>query len=396
MIGTRISRDNPGVKYAVNQACKKNRAQFVYMHPIDDIALNDKYTQFIKYEVGSEEGVIALLASYLIKEAPEEYEEYLEDLDIGHLSGESSVGEEELELLEQNFKTASNKTLIIGEDLYAHPQAANIASLVGLIDRYTDFDVVIIPSQTNTLGVSLICDLDDEIQDNNTKSIGYNEYGNFIISDNGTGDLQVPALNQQEGTITSIDKRVLNTNAALNFDGYCLNDIVNEFLEYEKEYTIYYTSKLPLDKGYKDIEFDSLKNGYDKYGNDLRGYYLDVDNIAANNITLEEVDDIDTYNGTVIYRCEPLHQFNKNTAKSLLLQTNNSLRGSAAFATAAKIKDGDTVNIICDGQSRTKKFKIDTAIRGTVALYPTYDDDIDSNIIFSGYRFKQVQIEKVG
>jgi len=392
-IGTRISVDNPGIKYAINIATKKQRAKFVYMHPIDDILLQDKYTQFIKYEVGSEEGVIALLASYLIKEAPKNYKDYLEDLDIGYLSGETSVGEEELELLEQKFSKAKNKTLVIGEDLYNHPQASNIAKLVGLIDRYTDFDVVLIPSQTNTLGVGLICSLDDEI---GNKVVGYNEIGDFIISDNDTANLQVPALNQQEGTFINIDKKVVNTNVALNFEGYCLNDIVNEFLQYPVENTIDYTSCLPLDKGFKEISsFDDLKNGYDKYGNDLRGYYLKTTTeTTINEVVLDEVEDINTYNGTVVYRCEPLNQFNKNTAKSLLLQTNNSLRGSTAFATAAKIKDGDVVNIIYKSQTQTKKFKIDSSIRGTVALYPTFDDGLMDNLISSGYRFKQVQIKR--
>jgi len=393
MVGTRISRDNPGVKYSVNIACKKNRAQFVYMHPIDDIALQNKYTQFIKYEAGSEEGVIALLASFLIQNIPEELKSYFDDLDIGYLSGESSVGEEELELLVTRFKTKKNKTLIIGEDLYGHPQASNIAKIVGLIDRCTDFEVVLIPSATNTLGVSLICTLDEVV---GSKVVGYNELGNFTISDNGSGDLQVPALNQQEGTFVSVDKKVINTNVALGFDGYCLNDILNEFLEYTKEYTIDYTSQLPINKGFKDISFDNLGNGYDKYGKDLRGYSLaSNDNLEVNLIELDEISDINTYNGTVIYRCEPLHHFNKNTAKSLQLQSNNGLRGSSSFATAAKIKNGDIINIIYGGKTMMKKFKLDSTIKGTIALYPTYDDGLTDDKVPSGYRFKQVKIEKV-
>ncbi len=391
MLGTRIAVDNPSVKYSLNQASNYNRAQFIYMHSIDDLTLHDKYTQFIKYEVGSEEGVMALLASYLIKEAAPEHKDYLKDLDIGYLSGETSVGEEELELIEQRFIRTKNKVLIIGEDLYGHPKALNIAKIVGLVDKYTDFDVVLIPPQTNTLGVSLICDLDDEA---GSKIVGYNELGDFTISDNGSGDLQIPALNQQEGTFTSIDKRVLNTNAALNFDGYCLNDIVNEFVDNKQENTIDYTSQLPVNKGFKDINFDDLNNGYDKHGVDLRGYYLTTSKLDIQEITLDEIEDINTYNGTVIYRCEPLHQFNKNTHKSLLLKTNNSLRGSAAFATAAKIKNGDTVNVIYGSQSQVKKFKIDTSIRGTVGIYPTFDDDLIDNLINRGYRFKQVQIER--
>ncbi|MEA2049382.1 MAG: 2Fe-2S iron-sulfur cluster-binding protein [Campylobacterota bacterium] len=393
MLGTRISRDNPGVKYAVNIATKKQRAQFIYMHPIDDIALQSKYTQFVKYEAGSEEGVLALLAYYLIKDCPSDIKDYLEDLDIGNLSGESSVGEEELESIVKKLIRRENKTLIIGEDIYRHEYSDNIATLVGLIDKYTDFDIVLIPSSTNTLGVSLICDLDEE-NENNLKIVGYNEVGDFIISDNGTGDLQVPALNQQEGTFVDIDKKVVNTNVALSFDGYCLNDIINEFLDIKVEHSIDYTPLLPVDKGFKSIGFDDLKNGYNKYGKDLRGYTLDEIEVDVK-VNLQEISDINTYNGTVIYRCEPLHQFNKNTGTSLKLQTNISLRGSSAFATAAKIKDGDTVNIVYGNQITQKSFKIDTTIRGTIALYPTYNDGITNDLINSGYRFKQVQIQKV-
>ena len=393
MIGTRISRDNPGIKYAVNIATKTNRAQFIYMHPIDDIALGNKYTQFIKYEVGSEEGVVAMLASYLIENIPLNYKSYFDDLDIGYLSGESSVGEEEFDELKQKLARSKKQTLIIGEDIYRHPQALNIARLVGLIDRFTSFDVHIIPSQTNTLGVALICDLDESCDG---KIIGYNEFGDFILSDNGKGDFNIPALNQQEGTFTSLDRRVLNTNAALNFQGYCLNDIANELMEIKDcDYTIHYTPFLPQDKGYRAVKFDDMDNGYNKYGADLRGYCISNEKIDAQDIALDEIADINTFNGSVIYRCEPLHQFNKNTAKSLQLQTNKSLRGGDAFAIAAKIKDGDTIKITYKDQTVIKTFKKDSTIKGTVALYPTFDNDLVEDIIDSGYRFKQVQIQKV-
>ena len=394
MIGTRISRDNPVVKYSVNIATKKQRADFIYMHPIDDIALQNKYNQFVKYEVGSEEGVMAMLASYLITELPDELKEYFEELDIGYLSGECSVGEEEFEQVVHKLRRRKNKILILGEDLLGHPRASHIAKLAGCINRYTDFKVVIIPSQTNTLGVSLICDLDNEPTG---KSVGYNEEADFVISSGGVGDIEVPALNQQEGTFVNLDKKVVNTNVALKFDGYCLNDIANTILQDRKENTIEYTSQLPQSKGFLNIDFDSMKNGYDKRGKDLRGYSLNLGIIEKrdNKISLEEVEDIETFNGTVIYRCEPLHQFNKNTGKSLLLQTNKQLRGSASFATAAKIKDGDEVNISYNNQIIKKVFKIDKNIKGTVALYPTFDNDFHNDLVEVGYRFKKVQIQKV-
>ena len=392
LVGTRISRDNPGVKYNINIATKKQGAQFIYMHPIDDVALHNKYTQFVKYEVGSEEAILAMLAYYFIDDIPEQYKSYFDDIDIGYLSGESSVGEEEFELIKTKLLRRKSKTLIIGTDIYSHPRANNIAKLVGLIDKYTDFNIMLIPSQTNSLGVSLICDLDDEIKGN---VVGYNELGDYTISNIGEGNFAVPALNQQEGTFTNIDLKVLNTNAALPFDGYCLNDIANEILDDTKKYTIDYTQELPSANGYQNIPFDNLQNGYDKYGNDLRGYILNSQDIATSTVELEEIEELDSYNGSVIYRCEPLHQFNKATAKSLLLKSDSHLRGSASFATAAKIQAGDMVSIQYNGQTTQRMFKIDTTIKGTIALYPTFDNGLSDDLIPLGYRYKQVKIKKV-
>ncbi len=394
MLGTKVFNDNPALKYSVNIATKKQRAEFIYMHPMDDKVLHGKYSKFVKYEVGSEEGVLALLASYLIKDIPVELKEYFDDLDIGYLSGESSVGEEEFEDIVKRLIRRKNKTLVVGEDLYGHERASNIAKLVGLIDKCTDFDVMIIPSQTNTLGVSLISNLDDNIS-SGEKVVGYNEFGNFIIGNTQQATLQMPSLNQQEGTFVNIDKKLVNTNVALGFDGYCLNDLVNEFLEVKAQYTVDYTNTLPLEKGFKNINFDTLKNGYDKYGNDLRGYVLNTNSCDIDNSSLEEILDINTYNGTVVYRCEPIFQFNQNTAKALLLKSKDTLTGSRSFATAAKIKDGDKVSISYNNSYTTKVFKVDKHLKGTIALYPTYNDELNDDLIPSGYRFKQVQIQKV-
>ncbi len=149
-------------------------------------------------------------------------------------------------------------------------------------------------------------------------------------------------------------------------------------------------------KGFKDIKFDDMLNGYNKYGDDLRGYKLNcVELHSDKKVELDDISDMNSYNGTVIYRCEPLHQFNHNTAKSLLLQTNKDLRGSASFAIAAKIKDRDTIDITYDGLTIRKRFKKDQTIKGTIALYPTFDDGITEDKIPCGYRFKQVKITKV-
>ncbi|MBI3873583.1 MAG: ferredoxin, partial [Arcobacter sp.] len=309
-----------------------------------------------------------------------------------YLSGESSVGEEEIEAIKNRFERKKEKTLIVGTDIYGHPNGINIAKLVALLEKYSDFKVLLMPPFTNTLGVALLCDLDPKTEG---KVVGYNELGDYIISKGGNGHFNVPALNQQEGTFTSIDLKVVNTNAALPFDGFCLNDLANEILDKKKKYTIDYTELLGNKKEFKAIKFDDMKNGFDKYGNDLRGYSLNKFEIETRIEMPNEVEELETYNGSVVYRCEPLHQFNRATGKSLLLQSDTHLRGSAAFATAAKIKAGDKVNIIYGNQVKTKMFKVDTTIKGTIALYPTFDDGLSDDLIPLGYRFKRVKIEKV-
>ena len=145
-IGTRVVTDNPKFEAYVNRMIKNEGCEFIYMHPIDDVSLQEKYTQYIKYEAGSEEGVLALLALFLITNAPIEYKDYLEDLDIGYLSGESSVGEEEFELLAENLASKKEITLIIGDDITEHENFENISKLIRIIDLYTDINVVLLNS----------------------------------------------------------------------------------------------------------------------------------------------------------------------------------------------------------------------------------------------------------
>ena len=108
-----------------------------------------------------------------------------------------------------------------------------------------------IPTLTNTLGVSLINELSD---DEGKFSIGYNTKGDFTLSAIGDGDLDMPAINQQEGTLTSINKRVNPTNAAIGYGGYELNDIAKA-LGLESDNTIDYTCELPTSKGFKAEAF---------------------------------------------------------------------------------------------------------------------------------------------
>jgi len=389
IIGTRIATDNPGVRYALTTASRHNGAKIVYAHSMEDALMQNTVTQLMKYEVGTEEGVIALLAYEILKDADlsKKNRDFFDELDLGYLGAESNIGEEELTQMTDSFVRAKNKVLIVGNDLMAHDKADNIAKLVAMIEKYSEFSVVIVPNEVNTLGVSLIntLDIDEDVID----VVGYNAHGNFVISSLEFANLSIPALNQQEGTFVSIDNRVLPTNVALAFDGYTLNDLASEF-GIKHENTVDCTALLSVDAGFKNINFDSLENFLTAYGDDERGYLLDEVKCKVN-VQLEPIDELPEFNGTVIYNSNPVLQFNAYTAKTSQLERDTSLRGSAQFAAAAKISDGDKVEVKYGSKTIIREFKLDDELKGTIALNPTFDIGHDA----SRYRFEKSKIVRV-
>lgn len=76
-----------------------------------------EHTHQINYEVGTEEGVIALICNAL---CPKQY-----DIDLGYLSAESNVGEEELEEL-LSFINHQDFNLVLTQDFLIHPHFSQI------------------------------------------------------------------------------------------------------------------------------------------------------------------------------------------------------------------------------------------------------------------------------
>ncbi len=390
VLGTRINDDSPTLKYHINMASKWQRARVAYMHPIEDSEMQHIVTQFIKYEAGSEEGAAALLAHTLLADAdiPESVRSVLDDLDIGNLSAESNIGEEELEALRKSLLKRHGFSLVVGEDLYAHPRAEQIAAWVALLERYAGFNVICVPPAGNAIGVSLICDLDEVAEG---KTVGYNVKADFTLSALGNGDLDMPALNQQEGTLTTVDKRVVPMHVALPYGGYVLNDIANA-LGLKATYTIDYTVQLPQVAGFKAVAFDDLPEYFDMVGNEHRGYLLAPQEVAEE-LALEEVGELDTFDGAVVYRCNPEDHFSPFTAKSPLLAQEAVLTGSQQFATVTKLKDGEHISFEIDGVRFERMFKIDTEMKGTIALNPTFDMGLSASLL-SSYRFSRLSFEK--
>ncbi|RLA75968.1 MAG: ferredoxin, partial [Epsilonproteobacteria bacterium] len=232
-------------------------------------------------------------------------------------------------------------------------------------------------------------ELDDEASG---ETIGYNTTGDFVLSALGEGDLDMPALNQQEGTFTSIDKRIVPTHVALPYGGYVLNDIMNA-LGLKEQYTIDYTKMLPEKQGFSNIEFDALPDYFDITGKEHRGYLLKTVKREKSE-KLEAIFTLPDYDGVVLYRCNEDNQFSAFTGKTKQLKSDAKLRGSEQFASVAKLKEGDSVKYTLQGIVYQRVFTIDTSMKGTVAINPDYDKGLSSASV-SYYRFSQPKLERM-
>jgi len=410
-VGTAIKTDSPNAGYAFNNALSMNKGAGLYFHPVAD-PIVDGYSKnllSLNHKVGTEEAVLYLILDLFGKNLPIETADYLKSF---HTTCKQTVGEGEeakeievdenllfkiigiadfSEKLPKLLAKKDSFSLIAGEDLYNHPKSKNLAKLLGLIQKYTDFRVVIIPSQTNTLGVSIICDLS---KNRGKFTLGYNVKADVTLSALGKGDLDMPALNQQEGTFTSMNKRVVPTNAALPYNGYCLNDIANE-LGLDAEFTIDYTAKLPTRRGFKAVAFDSLPNEFTRAGVENRGYLLSSKIVTCK----DEVDEISETKAmnSPLYLANPVQQFSAFTNRAHQLNQAGSLYASSEFLEKRELKSGDMVVVKgSDGVKLTVRVEVDLMISGDIPYLPTFDTKLNAKQFFpNGYRFADVSIEGV-
>ncbi len=448
-VGTAIKSDNPNARYALNNSLTVNKGAALYFHPLSDPIIDGlgKSIVSIKHKPLQEEAVlylildlfadkeklpsevVAYLASYhatktitveeTIKETivevvksmklseetgvEEEVEEEVSKVVPKKISKEVEVDDNKLfelvgagkdfsDTLEKLLAKKDSFSLVVGADLYAHPHAKNLARLVALIEKYSAFKLVMIPSLTNTLGVALINELSNEF---GKYTIGYNTKGDFTLSALGDGDFHMPSMNQQEGTLTSINKRVNPTNAALSYGGYTLNDIANA-LGLKAENTISYTPCLPTSKGFKPEKFDDLPNHYTNAGQEVRGYELE--NVAVPHAKDESVEKIETLlslGESLIYLVNPVRQFNEFTNKATNLDEVSGVYMSEEYLGKSDFNEGERVRIKSDKGEIVATIVSDNKIAGSIICLPTFDSKLNSEALFSGYRFNTASIERV-
>jgi len=436
-VGSSLRNDNPNARYAFNNVQKMNKGAGLYFHPVGDnlVPTFGKSVEVFTHRVGLEEAALYLILDLFAdkEQLPSDVKAYIDSFkssatktvkekvmkDVSETVIDEETGEEKVvtkkvpemvekevtveknglvellgkdadafaESFEKMMKKKESFSLIVGEDLYFHEKAENIAKLIALIEKTSSVRVAMIPPKTNSLGVALICDLDD---DASGYTVGYNENGDFKLSALGDGDLDMPAMNQQEGTLTNMHKRVTPTNAALEYNGYELNDLVQALVGGPKE-TIDWTVSLPVEKGFQALEFDSLPNGYLNDGTENRGYALTNTQSDTAEIKAEKIDESIALEGEIVYRCNPQRQFNDFSDKSHEIFEAFGLYASPAKAEAL----GQKVELDFGVRSITVDVVADDRMEGDIVALSDFKSAEDVYSLFGGSRYKTVTMRKV-
>jgi NADH-quinone oxidoreductase subunit G len=188
IFGCSIGTDSPILKHQVAISSKTNKSEVIYINPVEDVAIENIVTNFIKYEVGTENGVMAILANLFSNKSnlPQCVDEFFKEFDDGYVSSETNISENDKATLLRQIRRKKNKNIIVGSDIIYSPNYDQIATILGWLTLYADFDVTIVPPSVNTLGVSLICNLDASV---GNKVIGYDCSGDYVLSSFGSGDM---------------------------------------------------------------------------------------------------------------------------------------------------------------------------------------------------------------
>lgn len=136
VIGSLLSR-NASAAVSKMQACLNDGAKLIYLHTMEDPIFTPKSHFFSRYEVGSEEGVLALLAKNLLLHVTLPVSNYFDGLDEGYLSAESNVGEEEMETISALFQESQGTLIWLGEDIVKHPRYEQCVRLAKIVASYT-------------------------------------------------------------------------------------------------------------------------------------------------------------------------------------------------------------------------------------------------------------------
>ncbi|WP_300731931.1 NADH-quinone oxidoreductase subunit G [uncultured Helicobacter sp.] len=401
IIGSALNYQVPNLRYMLNNKLKLLKgSQAIYMHPLDDsltTSLSKKLTHIAYHPDALCVAVGSVALAYLMdnpsqdtetqmlqtllqpiiaskqsiskpitkeikktitttneagEEVKEEIAETIEEMQeeiIYQTLIDAHISMEHLNALAQMLKT--NPVLVLGADVYENANMQILAQILAILERKNVLKTIFIPPFANALGLAMICDLSPKESANEGFSIGFRDKGDFVCESNfisidsqmptspTTPDFILPALNQMEGTYTSIDCRILPLKPALPFNGYDLSDIAKAF-DMKGDYLIDYTSLIC------GCEFDDFKNEYLNDGTDMRGYRFKSLPLAPLDLPHSLPLTLPTYKQTFnAYKLHSPSQFNTYTAGSAHLQNKMGIYVSHALLQELGLEEGDSITL---------------------------------------------------
>lgn len=389
-LGSSVKTEIPLLRYTINNTLKLSKTtSLIYAHPIKDKLIESlsRNVFAIQYPAQADEVMLGALLmakdlnpdnilnaiygskktisktttkevkktiqpedpSEEAKEVVEKVEEIVELEHYGILE-ECSLDYDTFSRLKEMFASAKSPVIVIGQDIYEHKNAKNIAKMLRFLEQNTSTKTILIPPHTNSIGISLICNLQKDEQENQG-IVGIRANGNYLIDSDRVNvkneakqkvDFILPALNQLEATLVNFEHQLLPLKPALAYRGYDLSDIAQAF-GLGGESLIDYTHLLPKESGFNGTSFDCLKNYYANDGKDKRGYMLNMQD--KNDDTPSQIEPIKKPETTSFnaYFKYPQAQFSANTEASENLQTKIGIYTSKTNLTHLNLAEGQEI-----------------------------------------------------
>ncbi|MDO7253710.1 NADH-quinone oxidoreductase subunit G [Helicobacter cappadocius] len=443
-LGSSLKTEIPLLRYAINNALKLNKStSLIYAHPIKDGLIDKLGRNVISIQYPPQADEVILGALLLIKdlnpdnildtvykskkkiskttikevkktlpiedgstsEEPKEIIEKIEEvieLDYYGLLEECSLNYDKFIQLKEIFLSANAPILVIGQDVYQHKNAKNIAKMLSFLEKNTSVRIVLIPPQTNSVGISLICTLQEDKKDT-TEVVGIRSYGDYVIDSDRINtkneakhhvDFILPALNQIEATLSNFEYKLLPLKPAILYRGYDLSDIAQAF-GLSGESLVDYTHLLPKESGFEEIHYDCLKNYYCSNGEEKRGYVLNLDfvknhrnNTSDTILNSIEFPKIESFNAYFKY---PQAQFSPNTQASENLQTKTGIYTSKENLTKLNLTEGQEICLEKNGDEIIGNVYVDYDLNQDIfVISPSLDNEhIFKQSIFENLTLKE-------
>lgn len=381
--GSFLRYDSPNSSYKMNNALKIAKAGGLYFHHIHDEVLSAYSKNLLT--VLHDKNIDIEILHFLLNEFADENLPAWAKADKAELAKKIGLDLEAYSAL----KSAKERiSLLVGEDFYLSANRETLAKTLGLIAKYSKIKIIMIPPRTNSLGVALLCKLSKEVKG---KVLGYNEEGDFTFGVLES-QLDAPALNQQEGSFTNIEKRLVPTNAALPYEGYELLDFANALLDEKFAHVVAYTSRLSKNPHYKNLRFDALTNYYSNDGENHRGYLLNELSCESKEEKFN-FDNVNKMDNSYLYLANPIEQFSKFTNYASQLSQVAELYVSEEYLKENNLEDKALVKICLGEDCSVLRIKVDKNIKNSAAYLPYFDEKI---IIADKFvnRFMPVKISK--